>query len=482
MNLRSALFLSIIISILASCTKIENTDIGSGLIPPVDNIHTFDTSLSTITQNLLDTGVVYPLRSDNLVLGRISNDPLFGKTTGIINLEVKPEYFPYRFGGVYDSLELDSMVLVLSYKGVWGDTTKAQNLKVYEISQSNQLKNDSVYTSRAQFQHQPIVLGSASVDVRNLLADTLKPNNEVVNKDQIRIKITDPSFKNRLFKDTLLLDSNLAFKNKFAGFAVVPDTSSSLPNSLLVVNLSDTNTKLAVYYKYAVTGTPKRDTVSYLRFNALSGFSNNIIRNPVGAEYMQHLSNSDSLIYLQTRPDAPFAKIKIPDLINFPNCIVHRAELIIQQYPNTATGDMDNYFSPPALFLTAYSADSSRRFMLPGGDVDFSITGVTNFQEFGSYPFKRTVNGQETVNYAFNLTHYVQSVVTRKNPTYSLVLSAPFADYVYGSESFGTLVPIAGGNVLNPIALGRVRVGGNLAPNGPNAQYRMRLRIIYTRI
>lgn len=484
MNLRSAILFSAVISIIASCTKIENTDIGAGLIPPVDNIHTFETELNTTTGNLLDTASVFPIRTDNLVLGRINNDPLFGRTTAILNLEIKPEYFPYRFQGIYDSLTLDSAVLVLSYKGSWGDTTKPQTLNVYELSDS--LKMDTVYNTKVRVNHKSTVLGSAVVDVRYLRgysgADTLKPYGEVVKKDQVRIRLNNTPVLDSLFKDTAILTDNAKFRNLIKGFAIVPDTSLvSTSNSLMVVNVADSNTKIAFYYKYRLAGATQKETgVSYFRFQPLagtltSGFANTIIRNPVGAEYVKYLGGSaqDSLIYLQTRPDAPYARIKIPGLDTFSNCIVHRAELVIEQVPNTATGTMDDYFTPPALFLTAYSTDSTRKFMIPGGDLNFSVSGVANLQEFGAYPYRRS----NRATYSFNLSRYVQALVTRKNRNYDFVLSAPFDDFVYAAENVNTLIPIAGAGSLNPLALGRIRVGG-----GNHSQYRMRLRIIYTRI
>jgi hypothetical protein len=483
-NLRSGLILTFIISILISCTKIENTEIGAGLIPPVDNINTFDISLNTVTENLLDTGAVFPFRTDNLALGRISNDPLFGKTTGIVSLEMKPEYFSFRFPGLYDSLKLDSVVFVLSYKGVWGDSNQTQTLRLHELTSS--LKGDTVYSTRYKPTYGPTVIGSATVDVRNLLADTLKPYGEVVKKDQIRIRITDPSVQQRLFYDTALLDSNTAFRDRFKGFAVVPDTGSLTANSLLLVNLADTNTKVAFYYTYRLaTGTKRETGVTYFRYQPASalivnGFANTIIRNPVGAKYQQNFaSGPDSLLYLQTKPDAPYTTIKIPGLDTLSNCIIHRAELQVVQVPNTATGNMDDYFSAPALFLSAYSTDSARRFVIPGGDVDFSLAGINNLGTFGGDPFNRVINGKPVVNYAFNITRYVQAIATRKTRNYSFVLSAPYADYVYASENYNALVPIAGSGVLNAVAIGRVRVGGG---NHPNAEYRMRLRIIYTRI
>lgn len=488
MNLRSAFILTILITFSAACTKIQSTDIGAGLIPPVDNISTFDTSLDISTFNLLDNDSTYPIRTDNLVLGRISNDPLFGKTTAIINLELKPEFFPFRFNGTHASLQLDSMVLVLGYQGVWGDTNTVptQKLNVYELNSTDTLSQDSTYTTRHKFDHKASSIGSVTVDVKNMLKDSLAPNKEAVNKNQIRIKITDPSVQQRLFRDTFALDSNKGFRSIFAGFAIVPDTSSITANSLLVINLADTNTKLAVYYRSQAAGATKIDTsVSYFRFTGLSGFSNYIIRNPTGAEYLSTIGGiADSIAYLQTRPDAPYTRLKIPGLESFPNSIIHRAELVVVQMPNAATGNLDKLLTPPALFLSAYSTDFSKRFMLPGGDVTYSLGGVSNLQDFGAYPFKRTINGQPDItNYSFNITHYVQAIATRKVHSYDLVLSAPFADMVYASETFNSQIPIAGSGVLNPLSLGRVRVGGgSLIKNGPNAAYRMRLHIIYTRI
>jgi len=486
-NLRTACIFIFIISIVTACTKIESTDIGAGLIPPVDNINTFDTTLDVISTNIYDSDSVYPLRGDNLVLGRISNDPLFGKTTGILNFQVKPDYFPYRFSGKYDSLRLDSIVVVVSLRGVYGDTMTSQSLRLYEVSQSTPLIADSIYTTKRRFQYQSSVLGSAVVDPRNLLKDSLLPNKEPVNKNQIRFKLTDASFINRIFKDTFLLDSNKAYNSRFAGFGVVPDTATTGPNNLLIVSVSDTNTKMAVYYSYrGATDTARTTTVAYWRVTAASGFSNNVIRNNTGAEYLNSVATNgaDSIIYLQTKPEAPYTKLKVPGLDNLPNCMVHRAELRIVQMPNGATGNMDQYFSPPSLFLSMYSNDSSRKFMIPGGDVQYSIQGVSNLQDFGAFPIKETTNGQPGVtNYSFNLTRFVQAVATRKIRNYDFILNAPFSEYIYANESYNSVVPIAASGVLNPLACGRVRVGGgSLSKTGPNAPYRMRIRIIYTRI
>jgi hypothetical protein len=485
-NYRAALFSILILTVLASCTKIESTDIGSGLIPPIDNVNTFEVNLNTITENLLDTGSAFPLASDNLALGRINNDPLFGKTTGIVNFEVRPPYFPFAFLGKKANLQLDSMVLVLSYRGVWGDSTKAQTLNVHEIKQSNQLSLDSIYSTKKEFGHENTVLGSVTVDPRNL-DDSVKSYHELA-KNQLRIKITDAAFQQRVFKtfDTSgttahngAYDSLRHYRNNFAGLAVVPDTvGNTTSNSLLLVNLADTNSKFAIYYRYRMPDSTHDDT-SVVYFRGGLGYSNTIIRNYTGAQLNTYTAaGADSLIYLQTKPSgtfgsqgAPYAKIKIPGLDTLSNKIIHRAELIVEQVPDNTT--LDDYFGAPNLFLSAYGSDSSRRFILPGGDVEFTTSGVSNISSFGSLPFKRS----GVINYNFNVTRYVQGIATRKNRNYDLILSAPFDEYILISENFNTSIPISSSGIFNQVAIGRLRVGG-----GSHSARRMRLRIIYTKI
>ncbi|HMJ46064.1 MAG TPA: DUF4270 family protein, partial [Ferruginibacter sp.] len=120
-----------------SCTKLDTTTLGSDLIPAVDNVHTFS---ETFDQNITTQGVFADttkvFSTDNHVLGKINNDPLFGQTTANIYVQLKPSFFPYYFGLPGDTLNLlpDSVVLCLSYKGLWGDNTVPQQLTVFQVA------------------------------------------------------------------------------------------------------------------------------------------------------------------------------------------------------------------------------------------------------------------------------------------------------------------------------------------------------------
>jgi len=76
-----------------SCEKIDTTDIGGDQLPAVDNVHTFDTTLLINSSqgyfNDLTTAV--GLGEDH-ALGFISNDPIFGRTTANVFMQVKPSF------------------------------------------------------------------------------------------------------------------------------------------------------------------------------------------------------------------------------------------------------------------------------------------------------------------------------------------------------------------------------------------------------
>jgi hypothetical protein len=119
----------ILFCFLYSCTKIKGTDIGSDLLPVVDNISTFDTTLEIVTENFLFGDSAIPRtakttagQAPEMLLGYISNDPQFGKTTSTLFYEMAPVFYPYPYE-VKDSLYLDSVVLCLRWTGTTlGDT------------------------------------------------------------------------------------------------------------------------------------------------------------------------------------------------------------------------------------------------------------------------------------------------------------------------------------------------------------------------
>ena len=471
--------------LLVSCKKInESTTLGDGLIPAVDNITTFDTTLTVEAFNdtfTITTDTTYYNSSYTHFLGQINNDPFFGKTDAKIFLELKPPSYKYTFSNKPDSLHIDSVVLVLDYVEGYGDTAVMQTVNVYEIPQSSNF-GDTALTIRNSNYEKAGLLGSRTFDPRRL-RDSIKAYQDTT-INQLRIRLDD-SFGQRLLNYDTSSDgayiSDSAFRSKFKGFAL----ESVSGNALLGFDLEGTNTKLAIYYKDDNGDSPveKWDTiVTYFKFveNQLSAFANYIARDYTGtvlAAAVNGTGTPDDLVYIQSTPGS-FATIKIPALAGLNNRVVHRAELIMEQVHDGS----DTIFPPTNLYLDAYDSSVSAFRTIPY-NITFDQTGNSNLPSFGISPFNtKDPLGYNIKSWHFDITRYVQHVVNDTEPIYDLRLSSPlYIRELYrpgpaGTNSIQVRIPVnaAAGK-------GRVRLAGNTGIGDTNPQ-RMRLRIVYSKI
>lgn len=476
---RFPLFL-ILSFVVFGCTKIVTTDIGGELIPAVDGVNTKEMYLDVITKNATDTFTRVSTAATHS-LG-YTDDPLFGKTTASVYMQMKPS-FPFTFPVSPDSLMLDSVVLVLKYNGSYGDSNQLLSLKVFEIpidGPGEFLRADSVYPTNSF-----IPAGNEITYNHSGKGVNLKLLNDTT---PLRIRLDD-SYGLKLM-DTLKAyktDSlfNLDFFNK--GLQIVPQ---NLGNALVKVSLIDTTTKLAIYYRYKRRDSiGKMDTtMRYFSCNDLNCASVNYIKRDrsgsQAATYLASADTSQNLIFIDANPGI-YATVKIPGLSqdSLSNRVIHRAELVMEQVPNPGFA-YENYFLPPNLFLTPFSKDSMSRFLLPY-DVTYTSSSnnyyvVNNQKLFGCYPFQKkdSIGGGTIYAYSFNISRYVQGIITRGDKPYDLILFAPFNDFVSITET--NKFPVFTGttlSALNAPAIGRVRLGG-----GNNEQYRMRLHIVYSEV
>jgi hypothetical protein len=467
-------FTGVIFSLLSwHCTKIDTTNLGSDLIPAVDNVNTFEEIFSVVANNYdsipFGKGCATIFPTDEHALGYIGNDPLFGTTKATIYTELKPASYPFVFPAKGTDITFDSVVLVLSYRKLFGDSTLPQRVEVHEIA--NAFKPDTSTCSSYPFK--PAILGSATYTPARL-SDSVKSFRDT-SKNQLRIKLSNSFAIALLAKDTIRTDS--IFKDFFKGFAIVPDNAG---NALSYFSLTDGKTKLAIYYKYKRTNLT--DTAVVTNFGLLPGdqTANNIVRSRTGAEVV-NFSNAntnptgDNFVYLQTAP-GNYADLKIPGLAGLPNRIIHKAELIMEQVATTST--LDGIFMPPSfLFLDLKDSTNGAYHPVP---CDFTILeGRPDIANFGG--FKNIVNGPGGINiarYTFNVSRYIQKIITNKKTNPTLRLSAP--EYViiskgYLDECNQPVPPLF--FALNTVAFGRVKlVGGSTSAN------RIRLRVIYSRL
>ena len=106
----------------------------------------------------------------------------------------------------------------------------------------------------------------------------------------------------------------------------------------------------------------------------------------------------------------------------------------------------------------------------------FPTNGGIDYRNFGGIPVARVINGQQVYEYTFNLSRYVQNIVTRHIYSADLRLSsALFAEYF---DCTGVAyIPVTG----NRVAEGRIKLGGGTKA-GSKWPYKMQLRIIYSKL
>src|SRR5215217_5605302 len=320
---------------ISSCKKVnEATLLGGNLVPEVDKINTFETTLPAETNNVLleDTGKLgytYPV-----ALGTISNDPEFGQTNASVYFQINPsKYGKYPFSSK-ENLAIDSVVLSLDYLGAYGDTNALQTVHVYEIAQTSNFTDTSFYTyNQADIETTGPELGSATYMMSNL-DDSFK----IIRKDtvpmanQLRIRLDDVLGLRLAGYDTIKganggYNNDTIFKTLFRGFALKADNSTG--NGLGYFDLSNTTkTTLTVYYKATVSG--KTDTAEAVFTHALryitdnrastGGQANTIRRQPAGgwATYLNNGEGPDDKLYIQSTPGSA-GYIAIPALDTFQN-------------------------------------------------------------------------------------------------------------------------------------------------------------------
>ncbi len=512
-----------------SCTKIDTTTQGADLVT-IDNINTRADTLDVETQQGFFANQPYSnngdstalLKTANHILGKISkiNDPLFGGTDASIFVQFKPSFFPFYFGNAGDTTRngtfgnaspaarLDSVVLCLSYKGSWGDTANSllhvKVLKIDDVAFANKTDTIRPVGVNPLITASSVVLGEADITMQTIAANTYigrngagLPSDSVTN--QIRIKI-NPTYAAILYnQDSSSAAANNAFSSDanfraiYKGFEI--KVSSTNGKVLHFVNLSEVKSRLEFHYKKA--GTTSRDTIMqpFLMYAAAtidstryaSSTANYIQRDYTGATANSNTGSNTKYVYLQTSPGT-YGKLKVKGIDTLSNRIVHRAYLIVDQDPAT-TVETDPYGPPAYMYVdlkdtlnttpqvykpvyfdltnsVSYNPDATL-----ATDVYFPFSSNVNINTFGGAAEKRYDAGNLFYRYEINLTRYVQHIVTNKYKNYDLRLYPPYS-FIY-PQYVGTNYFI---NYYNPIALGRIRVGGG---NWPRTYlHKMRMVII----
>jgi hypothetical protein len=461
-------FLLAIVLYSVSCTKIRTTQLGSDLIPAVDNVSVFDTTLEVISE-------LYPLADSTRISYRtdhaigIMQDPSFGTTTGEAYVQLLysvPNAYP--FGKSQDSIiGLDSLVMSLRYTNLYGDSNSIQSFKVYEISPTSQFRDSSI---GYLISHPPFDLAGQVGEKNNVVFNTLNDSIRYMSlKDttktanELRIPLSNELGMRLMSLDTSIYKSDSAFNANFKGFNIKTDPGSSVKRALAYFNLVDAGTHLTFYYRRIKNGVP--DTTSTQFIYRTSANANLVKRDIGGSPYEANLANGQTNkeeLYLQSSPGS-YALLKIPGLATMSNRLVYKALLTTDRIP----GIDDNSFTEPSrLFLDAVDTVDNKYITIPHEFIPDLATFTYDASVFGGV--------LKNNKFEFDLGRYVQGIVSKKEKSYALRLYAPFRTSPTIYNSGGITFPTT---VNSPISKGRVIVAG-----GANPVKKLRLYIIYSKI
>jgi hypothetical protein len=463
--------------LFSQCTKIKGTDIGAELLPIVDNIVTFDTTFDVITTTYVTPDSLTPRigrdangNAGQYILGHISDDPQFGKTTASIFFELLPPAFPYFFQNTADSLYLDSAVLCLRWTNTFGDTNAIQSINVHRISEL--IRVDTVYNTSKSVRYGELI-GSKTFAPK-ILDDSIYTFRQT-RVNQLRIQLNNSFARSLLAFDTSARSpyyNDTIFRDFFKGFALIPQTNGSSANALMSFAMSDTSTHLRIYYKYDKNGI--RDTTYRdFRFNSLypGAGVNNVKRVYNGSEASLHIGDKprgDSLVYLQAAPGT-YALLQIPGLNEFKqkkgNVMVHLAKLSMEEVETP--GRRPKLFGTPEFLYLEY-LDTIKNAYSPLLS-DAFLDGQFEPLYFGGLrKYVSDFNNNIYSSYNMNVTRYLQGIITRNNPNFKLKLFAPYA-----LRYEDLLISFA----LNNLARGNVVLGG-----GSHSTKKMKFRVIYSKL
>ena len=453
-----------------SCSKLNQpTELGDELIPVIDNVNTFDTTLALQAGYHTFRDTSRNFIEENMALGRL-NDPVFGATNAdmYFSLSSKAGYGSSPFFHKDSVIGIDSVVLQLAYAGAYGDTSQASRLQVAvsEIDPNNGFTDKVLYPYDSPGFSTGSVIGNSSFSIRQF-RDSLtlirkRDTSKIVNVLRIRL---DNSLGQKLSQfDTTgngPYKSDSLFRSAFRGLAI-KTTSANGGGTLAYFSLLNNASVMSVYYRVKKNGVI--DTTSALFQHLAEGQANSIVRSPNG-EYSADLNAvNPQKLYIQSSPSGSYAGISVSGLSTFPNKVIHRAELIVYKVPSAS----ETMFAPPArLFLDRKSPVNDSAYLFEN-DIPASAEGSLNLNSFGGV--LRSDN-----SYRFNITRYVQGVVTRKERNDSLRIYAPLRTILF-SRLFNQSIAVP---ILPNIASGRVVLAG---VTHPDPALRMRLRIIYSNL
>jgi hypothetical protein len=313
------------------------------------------------------------------LLGDI-NDPVFGHSKADFISKMAMSSYGYKFG---ETPVLDSMFLFLSLTGTpHGDKSASHIIKVFELTDT--IYYDSLYNSNID----PLTFHNPGSPVASYIyvpgtKDTI-----------IKIPITDPLFRAKLFEIDSASKANEANFNKyFAGLYVTAERQSD-PGSILTVSLGTINSNISLYFHNAADTLVFR--YQFGTFVAKVNLFRHDYSSTVFYPNLNQTNIQDSVVYIQSMGGLA-ARVLFPGLETWRDSVpvaINKARLIL-----------------PIELLDLTAADYSRpsRLILLTRDDQGEFKVISDYNAGINY-FGGSFN-PDLQAYVFNITNQTQKYI-----------------------------------------------------------------------
>jgi hypothetical protein len=383
--------------IIYACQK-KDQSVGLNLLPGVKVIETrhFVDSTNISAYTLLDQNfridhdsIGDPNPRQNL-LGSF-NDPVFGYTNASYAAQFRLPGNPRFENKLYPEngpAVLDSLILQMSYKYVYGDTVFSQRIQVHELADSLYAAARYSFTYNIRNHIIPEIVGSLDYVPKFRTSSTKSDTTAQI----IRIPMSADLGNRLLHLDTINYQSNTRFLNVFKGLYV---ETAPVTRRGALMRIDAGSHYLVLYYHNS-----KNDSLAFayhVSANAadVSGYVHDYSRAPFFANLNQETGN-DTLVYLQPTGGTK-VKINIPALSNWKdssNYIINKATLTV--HVDTIVSDFKRFEIPPVIYLKYIDKNNSAQ--LPQD-------AITSASYYGG------VYNPTTGTYSFNITQHFQSII-----------------------------------------------------------------------
>ncbi len=329
------------------------------------------------------------VRSDELsanLLGAI-NDPLIGRSRASMYFQVRPGNSNITLGA---NPIVDSAVLVLPYRGFYGDITKFNGLQRFRVHRVTEaMSREASYFSNDSLTYESTPLGQTGF-IAPLLSDSV-PVTGRREAPQLRIKLND-SFAQEFVSNPDALLSVDAFTTFLKGFYVAAETRDLNDDRGAILDFILTSgARLDVFYKndtqdsLRVTFPVNEQSARFNRFR--HQYKQSVI-DAVGS-----FEAGKNGVLIQNMGGLR-AKLRIPHLLSWRGnrrILVHKARLVVSVPESSLT----KYAPHPQLSIVL--KDQAGNLVI---SPDLAVDNVA--YSGGTY-------SASSKTYAFNITRYVQA-------------------------------------------------------------------------